>query len=119
MSDDAARLAQLVLLGEAADCFEDVAIFVWDDDRNYVAANEAAAELVGRSREEILRMKVGDMSPERAAPHFEQVLRGRLHHGSSEIRRADGVVEIEWLTGRTRVAGLPYMLSLVWRKDPT
>jgi PAS domain-containing protein len=116
--NDASRLAQLALLGEAADCVEKVAIFVWDDDRTYVAANDAAAELVGRSREEILRMRVGDMSPNRAMPHFEDVQHGPLHRGSSQIQRDDGaVVDIEWLTCRTRVAGLPYMVSICWRKD--
>jgi PAS domain S-box-containing protein len=115
---DASRLAQLALLGEAADCTEDVAIFVWDDDRTYVAANDAAAELIGRSREEILQMHVGDMSPNRATPQFEDVQRGPLHRGSSQILRDDGsVVDIEWVTCRTRVAGLPYMVSICWRKD--
>src|SRR5581483_1019784 len=74
-SDDATRIAQLAILGEAAECLVDVAIFVWDDDRNYVAVNDVAVDLVGRSREEILRMKVGDMTTNRASPLFEEVQR--------------------------------------------
>jgi PAS domain-containing protein len=69
---DAEGLAAISLLGEAANCLEDVAIFVWDEDRNYVAVNEGACRLVGRTRSEILRMSVGDMSPNRASPHFEE-----------------------------------------------
>jgi PAS domain S-box-containing protein len=114
---NAEQLAQLALLGEAIDCMGEVAIFVWDEDRHYVAANEAAVELTGVPREELLKMKVGDMTPDRAAPYFEQVQQGHLHRGSLEIHRADGIVEIDWLTGRTKIAGLPYMVSICWRKD--
>ena len=110
-------LAQLALLGEAAECLEHVAVFVWDEDRNYVAANQAACDLVGRTRDELLEMKVGDMTPERAAPHFEDVQHGPPHTGKLSFERADGPVEIEWLTCRTRIAGLPYLVSVCWRAD--
>ena len=114
---NADELAAIALLGEAANCLEDVAIFVWDEDRNYVAVSEAACKLVGRTRSEILRMSVGDMSPNRASPHFEDVQHGPIHRGSSQINRADGVVEIDWLTCHTRIAGLPYMVSICWPKE--
>jgi len=114
---NAEDLAQIALLGEAAECLTEVAIFVWDDDRNYVAANDAALRLTGRTRPQILDMQVGDMSPDRAAPHFEEVLRGNVHRGRSQINRDDGVVDIEWVTCRTRIAGLPYMVSMCWRVD--
>jgi PAS domain-containing protein len=115
----AARLAQIALLGEAAECVSDVAIFVWDEDRNYVAVNLAACELLGRTRDEILQMKVGDMSDDRAAPHFEEVQRGgALHTGSLRVPRADAQVDIDWVTCRTKIAGLPYMVSICWRKEP-
>ena len=35
----------------------DAAVFVWDDDRNYVAVNQAACRLLGRTRDEILQMR--------------------------------------------------------------
>lgn len=111
------ELAGIALLGEAANYLEDVAIFVWDEDRNYVAVNEGACKLVGRTRSEILRMSVGDMSPNRASPHFEAVQHGAVHRGSSQINRDDGVVEIDWVTCHTRIAGLPYMVSVCWRKE--
>ena len=114
---NANQLAQVALLGAAAECLVGVAIFVWDDDRRYIAVNDAAVELLGRSREEILAMSVGDMSPDRAAPHFEEVQRRPFQHGTSQILRADGPVEIEWVTCRTKLAGLPYMVSMCWRRD--
>jgi PAS domain-containing protein len=116
--DSAARLSQIALLGEAAEGLEDAAIFVWDDDRNYVAANDAACALVGKTHAELLGMKVGDMSPDRAEPHFSSVQRGSVHTGSLRIDRADGAIEIDWMTCRTTLAGLPYMMSVCWRKAP-
>ena len=103
-------IAQLALLGEAAECLDDVAIFVWDEDRNYVAVNQAACRLVGRTREEILRMKVGDLAPDRASPLFEAVQHGGVHTGT--LVAPNG--EIEFMTCPSRIAGLPYMVSVCW-----
>lgn len=118
MSDaEAIRLAQVALLGEATECMLDVAVFVWDEDRNYVAANDAACELIGRTREELLQMKVGDMTPDRAQPHFDDVQHGKdVHTGTLVVRREDNAIPIDWITCHTRVAGLPYMVSVCWRK---
>ena len=114
---EATRIAQLALLGEAAECLEQVAVFVWDDDRNYEAGNGAACDLVGRTREDVLRMKVGDMTADRATGLFEKVQHGVLHTGTHVVEHPDGPVELEWMTCRTRIAGLPYMVSVCWRKE--
>jgi PAS domain S-box-containing protein len=112
----ALHLAQLALLGEASENLKDAAVFVWDDDRQYVAVNEAACKLTGLDRDALLGMRVGDLSPDRGAPHFENVQRDAVHSGSSSLERADGTIEIDWVTCHTRVAGLPYMVSICWRK---
>jgi PAS domain S-box-containing protein len=106
---------QVTLLGEACRNVQDGAVFVWDEDRNYVAVNEGASRLTGLTCEELLEMHVGDLSPERASPHFEDVQRHPRTTGRSTIQRRDGTqVEIEWVTFRTRVADLPYMVSVCW-----
>ena len=109
-------LSQLALLGEAVAHMPSAAVFVWDDDRNYVAVNDQACALVGRSREELLASKVGDLTADRAAPHFEDAQRRPLLTGSHVVERADGPVEVEWITCHTRIVGLPYLVSVVWRK---
>ena len=109
---EALDVSQLALLGEAVECSGDVAVFVWDDDRNYVAVNQAACNLVGRTRDEILRMRVGDMTPDRASPLFEDVLHGGVHTGTHTF---DGG-SVDFLTTHTRIAGLPYMISVCWRR---
>jgi PAS domain S-box-containing protein len=106
-------VTQLALLGEAAECVDGVAIFVWDDDRTYVAVNTAACELVGRTREEILQMRVGDMTPERASPLFEQMVHATGPQSGTH-RFAGG--EIRYLTTPTKIAGLPYWVSMCWRE---
>ena len=113
MSADAVDVAQLALLGEAAECLTDVAVFVWDEDRNYVAANQAACTLVGKTRQELLGMKVGDMVDNRASPLFEDVQRRGNHRGT--LMTPGG--EVEFLTTHTRVAGLPYMVSICWHRE--
>jgi PAS domain-containing protein len=113
-SRDAFDVSQLALLGEAVECLGEVAVFVWDDDRNYVAVNQAGCRLVGKTRQEILQMKVGDLSPDRASPHFEDVQHPGVHAGT--LMAPTG--EIEYLTCRSRVAGLPYMVSVCWPRKP-
>jgi PAS domain S-box-containing protein len=105
-------VSQLALLGEAVECAADVAVFVWDDDRHYVAVNQAACRLLGKSREEILQMRVGDMTPNRASPLFEDVQRTGVHVGTHEFEGG----AVEFLTTQTKIAGLPYMISLCWRR---
>jgi PAS domain-containing protein len=110
----ATELAQLALLGEAVENLADVAVFVWDDDRNYVAVNRAGCALIGRTRDEILRMRVGDMTADRGAPYFDDVQHGPAKNGVLTVDRDDGPLEIQWVTSRTRIAGLPYMISVCW-----
>jgi PAS domain S-box-containing protein len=118
MTADAQRLLQISLLGEAIDGAEQVAVFVWNEERKYVAVNEAACRLVGLTREELIGMPVGDLSPDGAASDRERVRTAPKLDGLSSFTRRDGtVVELEWTTAHTRVAGLPYMISVCRRLD--
>jgi PAS domain-containing protein len=109
---DSFDVTQLALLGEAVECLPDVAVFVWDEDRNYMAANQAACRLLDKTRDEILSMKVGDMTENRAMPLFEEVQHGSgIHTGVMESPAG----RLNYLTCHTKVAGLPYMISVCWR----
>ena len=50
------------------------------------------------------------MTANRASPLFENVLHAGVHTGTHEFER--GVVD--FLTTRTKIAGLPYMVSVCW-----
>jgi PAS domain S-box-containing protein len=117
MSADTGRILQRTLLGEAVELAEQVAVFVWNEERRYVAVNDAACTLVGLPREELIGIQVGDMSPD-----VEEAVAGArtvpFRHGNSSLERRDGEqIELEWVTAHTRVAGLPYYVSIVWRRD--
>ena len=58
------------------------------------------------------------MSPDRAAEDIDRVRRSTVLRGSSSFTRRDGErIELDWVTLRTRVAGLEYRISLVWPAD--
>ena len=112
---DSRRLVHQSLIGEAMEGLADVAIFVWDDDRHYVAVNDEACRLTGLSRERLVGMPVGEMTPDRAATTIEAVTRQRLVTGTTRFTREDGTeVELEFVTAHTRIAGLPFMVSVCW-----
>jgi hypothetical protein len=58
-------------------------------------------------------MQVGDLSENRASPLFEDVQRRGVHHG----RLNSPTGEIEYVTCATKIAGLPYMVSVCWRAE--
>jgi PAS domain S-box-containing protein len=110
------ELLQQALLGEAADYLQGLAVFVWNEERRYVAVNQEACRLVGLSREELIGMPVGELSPGGAAEEMQRVRVGAVTDGTSSFTRRDGeVIELSWTTAHTRVAGLPYMISICRR----
>jgi len=118
MSENTQQLLQRSLLGEAVDLLEATAVFVWNEERRYVAVNEYACRLVGLSREELIGMRVGALSPDGAEPQLAQTRTSPVATGTMSFTRRDGeIVDLEWTTLHTRVAGLPYMVSVCRRVD--
>ena len=115
MSDDAQRIIQRALLGEAIDGATGTAVFVWTEDRNYVAVNDEACRLVGLDRNALVDMPVGGLSPDQAEGDISRTKNAPFLRGSGRFTRRSGEeVEIDWVTMHTTVAGLDYMISLVW-----
>jgi PAS domain S-box-containing protein len=118
VSADAQQLLQQALLGEAVDFLDGAAVFVWNEERHYVAVNQEACRLVGLDREELTSLTVGELTPDRADADIRRVQEGSVTVGTSSFTRRDGeVVELEWTTLHTSVAGLPYMISICRRRD--
>jgi PAS domain S-box-containing protein len=113
--DENQKLLHATILGEAIEHAAGAAVFVWNEERRYVAVNEEACQLTGLSREELIGMPVGDLSPDRAAGDIARTRSEPLVHAASSFTRRDGTrIEIEWVTTHSRVAGLPYMISVCW-----
>lgn len=74
----------------------DAGILIADDSGSYVAANQRAADLTGYSKEELLRLSLGDITPvplgAEARALWHQFLRMGTQRGTFELRRKDGTV---------------------------
>jgi PAS domain S-box-containing protein len=107
---------QRALLGEALD-EAGFAAFVFEDDENYVAVNDAACKLTGYSREELLDLPVRDLSaqPRRTVRNLKRVSAGERENGTAKMRRKDGsVVDVHYRASRTTIAGMPFLIAFYW-----
>jgi PAS domain S-box-containing protein len=109
------RLVHRSLIGEAVEAMDGVAVFVWDEHRHYVAVNDAACKMTGLARSELIGMPVGDRTSDRATEIMEQATRVPVLQGVMQFTRADGTdLEVNYLTMHTRIANLPFMVSMIW-----
>ena len=105
MSSRPDDVLQLTLLGEAAQN-ADCPVFVVSEEGEHVAVNDAAADLLGYTRDELKRVTVQGLG---ASPE----------DGTVALRRKDGTtVEGEYRAITTRVASLPYVLAFFVPADP-
>jgi PAS domain S-box-containing protein len=112
-------LIQSTLLGEAAENVP-LAVFVADEDMNYVAVNPAACELVGYTRKELLTLKVSDVAPDPPLrENWEATLaRGRLS-GRGPLRRKDGTeLAVDFWAYTTRVAQMIVYVAFIRPSEP-
>jgi PAS domain S-box-containing protein len=73
-------------------------VVIANDDRHIVDANEAACELLGRTRAEILELRIEDIASPDLAPEVERMWAQFL-----ALRRLSGVFAVRTSTGDTRV----------------
>jgi PAS domain S-box-containing protein len=105
-------LVQETLLGEAAAGML-AALFVFSEDYEMVAVNEAASALTGWTREELLanpaELPAGDAR--RAAQlRAELLANGRLV-GTGSLRTKSGeLVEVSYVASMTRAARMPFIV---------
>lgn len=73
------------------------AIFVFDEEKHFVDANQAGLNLLGYSRDELLRLRIADVDadPTGVLPAHEKLLAGgRLVNYEHKLRRKDGAIII-------------------------
>lgn len=104
---------QLTLLGEAAQN-ADCPVFVVSEEGEHVAVNDAAAELLGYTRDELRGLAVQELGD-----GIDAMLLGRRGPATVTLRKKDGsTVEGEYRAIATRVASLPYVLAFFVPADP-
>jgi PAS domain-containing protein len=103
-----AQLISDALLGAS------VGLLVWDEKRRYIAANEAACEILGTTLDELLGQLVGEHTHGGAAAAEAAVGKG-LVTGEAVVDRFDGsgTVRVFYATFETRTAGMPFMATLL------
>lgn len=108
---------QRALLGEAVDTAS-VAVFVFEDDENYVAVNDAACALSGYSRDELLALPISALAedPARTRRNLKRVAGGKRKGGRARMLRKDGsVVEVAYRAANATIAGMPFIVAVYWR----
>ncbi|ERR1700761_7887496 len=82
------------------------AIVEVDEDRRYIDANEIACQLLGYSRDELLSMRIDDLSYPSGAhvtPMFENYLADGTMHGIFALRHKNG--QVLWIRFQAKVDG--------------
>jgi PAS domain S-box-containing protein len=106
-------LIQTALLGEAVDVGPAL-VFVADESMNYLAVNERACEVLGYSRDELLKLSVADVARAPDTPrHYDEMLSRGFRRGRTILTRKDGrTVEFAYQARQTVAAGLNLFVSI-------
>jgi PAS domain S-box-containing protein len=112
------RFVQIGLLGEAVDG-AGVAVLVADETGAYVAANSYACELLGYSREELVTLRVHDVTvDDDVEAHFTRFVNERRERGTVTLRRRDGsTFGFRFVAGETKISALTYYVSFGLPED--
>lgn len=79
-----------------------------------MAANQFACDVLGYTREELLRLTVNDVAKNGERDYQDMVKRSRWE-GPSTLTRKDGsTVEMRFTARETRVAGMAVYVSVGW-----
>ena len=91
-----------------------VGFLVWDEHRRYIAANDAACEILGTTLEELLGQEVGGHTTE-GVDAVESALASGFATGKAVVERFDGrgSVEVFYATFTTKTAGMPFMATVI------
>ena len=113
-ASQADALIQGVLVGEAV-ANAGYVVLVADENMRYLAVSDAACELLGYSREELLGLTVPDLVVEtNATDMYDEFIRDQRQRGRVTLRRKDrSPLEADYDARQTEVGGLPYYVSVI------
>ena len=111
-------LIQNALIGEAEDAGPAL-VFVADEEMRYVAVNQCACDMLGYTREELLRLHVTDVARERTSPaEYDEMLVRGSRAGVSTLTAKDGrELTFDYRATETTVAGLLLFVAIGFVAD--
>jgi PAS domain S-box-containing protein len=115
------EIAHVTLLGDAWENAASGAV-VFNDARQYLAANAAYCALTGYSRDEIIDLRVGHNLLLQEIDQAEFIRRITEHQqiGEAVIRRKDGTpLPVSYMVIPTEISGRPCYVGLVWPHEVT
>ncbi len=116
----ALELLQETLIGEAA-ARGAAAVFVTGDDLRYVAVNEAACDVLGYTRDELLALPVSDVvisTAEKLRNASLDVMDGQTLYGTARVRRKDGdEFSVRYVSFRGSISALRQVVTVTWPLD--
>jgi len=115
----AKALVQGVLLGEAV-ANAGYVVLVADEEMRYLAASDAACELLGYTAEELVQMHVPDIVENAdAGERYQEMTKAGRQHGRITLITKDGRrIDARYEAYETRVARLPYYVSILMPSEP-
>jgi PAS domain S-box-containing protein len=111
-------LVQKSLVGEAMETAT-VAVFVADENGNYLAVNAYACSLLGYEREELLLRRLADVAVnEDADDDFDELVRKGSHTGRAVLRHKDGRdLPVHFRSSETTAGGMQLYVGVCWPVD--
>ena len=109
-------LVQATLMAEAIDETLNAVIVSEEDLGRIVAANNAAAKLLGYTREELLTLRAGEwaaQAPEELRASSRRLAEDGELRSTARLRKHDGqLLEIDYWSSATRVGSIPFVLTI-------
>jgi PAS domain S-box-containing protein len=89
-------------------------VFVADADMRYLAVNATVCEVLGYTREELLRLRVTDVAvADNAEDLYDDMVEAGRQAGRTRIRAKDGTMHVFNYAARDcTIAGLTYYISV-------
>ena len=111
-ADDHLAILHQSLIGEALN-HSSMLVFVADDAMRYVAVSSRACEVLGFTRDELLKLSVLDVAFEvTARAEYEEMIATGSRAGTAKLRTKEGrTVKFMYFATEARVAGLPFYVS--------
>jgi PAS domain S-box-containing protein len=111
-SDDHLAILHQALIGEAVD-HSPLLAFVADDNMHYVAVSKRACDVLGYTREELLKLRVTDVASESTAQaEYAELIATGFRTGTATLRTKDGrSLEFAYFASQATIAGLPFYVS--------